>query len=239
MRVSLVAAHAAGQEVLMAAPTGTDTRSTKDEAVAAASDVKDEATGQARAVAHDAKAGATSVAETAKSQARDVTGQLQDQARTVLGDASTELEHQLDDRLRRMTGTARERTTQLQALADGRVDDAGVAADWARSAADHLGQLAERVESLGPRGVAEEAANFARRRPMAFLAGAAAAGFLVGRLVRNANQSQSQNGGGNGSQPGGMPYAEPVPALPAEGMATAPTGAAPVGSAIAPGPTGV
>ena len=62
---------------------------------------------------------------------------------------------------------------------------------------------------------------------MAFLAGAAAAGFLVGRLVRNA--SQSQNGDGNGSTPqlSGMPYAEPVPALPAEGMTTAPTGAAP------------
>jgi hypothetical protein len=223
----------------MATQAGTDTRSTKDEAVAAASDVKDEAAGQARAVAHDAKAGATSVAETAKAQARDVTGQLQDQARTVLGDASTELEHQLDDRLRRMTGTARERTTQLHALAEGRVEEAGVTADWARSAAEQLGQLAERAESLGPRGVAEEAANFARRRPMAFLAGAAAAGFLVGRLVRNA--SQSQNGDGNGSTPqlSGMPYAEPVPALPAEGMTTAPTGAAPVGSVIAPGPTGV
>jgi hypothetical protein len=221
----------------MATQAGTDTRSTKDEAVAAASDVKDEAAGQARAVAHDAKAGATSVADTAKAQARDVTGQLQDQARTVLGDASSELEDQLDDRLRRMTGTARERTTQLQALAEGRVDEAGATADWARSAADQLGQLAERVESLGPRGVAEEAANFARRRPMVFLAGAAAAGFLVGRLVRNAGQSQ--DGDGRTPQAVGAPYAEPVPALPAEGMTTAPTGAAPVGSVIAPGPTGV
>ena len=151
--------------------------------------MKDEAAGQAQAVGREAKAGATEVVETAKAQARDVSGQLQEHARTVMGDASSELETQLDERLRRLTGAAKERTGELHALAEGRVDEAGAAADWARTAAEQIERLADRAQQLGPKGVADEVATFARRRPLAFLAGAAAAGFVVGRLARNAGQS--------------------------------------------------
>ena len=65
----------------------------------------------------------------------------------------------------------------------------GAAADWARTAAEQIERLADRAQQLGPKGVADEVATFARRRPLAFLAGAAAAGFVVGRLARNAGQS--------------------------------------------------
>jgi hypothetical protein len=219
--------------------TGTET-STKDEAVAAAADVKDEAAGQAKAVGQDAKAGVTAVAETAKVQARDVGGQLQDHARTVMGDASSELESQLQDRLRRLAGAARERTGQLQVLAEGRTDDAGPAADWARTAAEQIERLADRAQELGPKGVADEAANFARRRPMVFLAGAAAAGFVVGRLVRNAGQGSGEaNGSGSVDTLTSGGAAQAMPALPAEGTAIGGGVVPPVGALTGTGPTDV
>jgi hypothetical protein len=37
--------------------------------------------------------------------------------------------------------------------------------------------------------VAEEVTDFARRRPLVFLAGAGAAGFLVGRMIKNGRSS--------------------------------------------------
>ena len=58
-----------------------------------------------------------------------------------------------------------------------------------RTAAEQLGRIADRAQELGPKGVADEVAHFARRRPLVFLAGAAATGFVVGRIARNAGES--------------------------------------------------
>jgi hypothetical protein len=163
---------------------------------------------QAKAVGEEAKTSAAAIAGTAKEQAKEVGGQLQEQTRTVVHRATSELEQQLDERLRRLAGSAQERTQQLQALAEGRAEEAGPAADWARTASEQIGRLAGRVEELGPRGVADEVATFARRRPLVFLAGAAAAGFVVGRVVRNAGQAS------NGASQAGPADDQPVAALP-------------------------
>jgi hypothetical protein len=200
--------------------------STKDQAVAAASDVKDEAAGQAKAVGQEAKAGATAVAETAMEQAHEVGVQLQEQVRTVVGQATSELEHQLDDRLQRVAETARTQSRQLHALAEGRTDEAGAAADMVRTAAEQLGRIAERAQELGPKGVADEVASFARRRPLVFLASAAATGFVVGRIARNAGKATSD---GNGASPSST-AGEPLAALPAD------TASAALGAPTVPGP---
>ena len=110
----------------------------------------------------------------------------------------------------------RSATGELHALAEGRVDEAGAAADWARTAAEQIERLADRAQQLGPKGVADEVATFARRRPLAFLAGAAAAGFVVGRLARNAGQSTESGTASSTSSTTSLPEPGPAPALPAE-----------------------
>jgi hypothetical protein len=66
-----------------------------------------------------------------------------------------------------------------------------------RQGSEAAERLASRLEHGGVDAVMADARAFARRRPGAFLLGAATVGFVAGRLVRNLN-------GGNESTPGGM-----------------------------------
>jgi hypothetical protein len=54
--------------------------------------------------------------------------------------------------------------------------------------------MADRVDELGVQGVVEEVTDLARRRPVLFLAGAATAGILVGRMARAGKEAQSADG---------------------------------------------
>jgi hypothetical protein len=76
-------------------------------------------------------------------------------------------------------------------LADGRTQEAGGTRDYARQAATTLQEWAGRVESRGFQGLTRDLEQVARRRPGTFLAGAAAAGFVLGRLVRSSSGSES------------------------------------------------
>ena len=87
---------------------------------------------------------------------------------------------------------------QLQAIADGRTDEAGPFAGYAQHAADRIGALAERLQTGGARGVVEDTTDFARRRPGLFLVGAVGAGFLAGRLVRSGKAAVDEQGSAAG-----------------------------------------
>jgi hypothetical protein len=92
--------------------------------------------------------------------------------------------------------------------------------------------VADYLADRGPEGLLSEVTDFARRRPAAFLATAAAAGFLVGRLGKGVWKAKSADNG-TGSAAGTRPRAteryEPVPVTPQwmEPPATA-TGVAPI-----------
>jgi ElaB/YqjD/DUF883 family membrane-anchored ribosome-binding protein len=137
-----------------------------------------ELTGTARSEARD-------LVDTTRGQASRVADEAVAQARTVVEDA-TELLH---DEARHQTDRAAERMhemgDQLQALAEGRPEDAGPMDDYARRAAAEVTRFADRIEEQGFDGVVRDVETFARRRPALFLAGAAVAGLLVGRLGRN------------------------------------------------------
>lgn len=135
--------------------------------------------------------------------AREAAGRAQQRAQEVAGEAAQEaksLALQARDRLRvqadeqaRQAGAALERMAeQLEALADGRVNEAGPLIDYTRDAAGRARQLATRMENLGVDGMARELSDYARRRPGRFLLGAAAAGLVVGRLGRNVSSSDGQ-----------------------------------------------
>lgn len=161
---------------------------------------------EARDVASTAVEHAREVAGVATEQAASVASQAMDQARTAVGGASDEVREQLEQRLRDLAGTARGTAGELQALCEGRPDDAGRTRDLARQASSHLERMADRAEEIGVQGVVQEVGDFARRRPLVFLAGAAAAGVVVGRLAK---AGKASSGGGGSSSPAGLDGALP------------------------------
>ena len=66
------------------------------------------------------------------------------------------------------------------------------AADAVYDAADRLYSLASDIDSRGLSAVLDDLQAFARRRPGAFLVGAAVAGFGIGRAVRASSGDDSQ-----------------------------------------------
>jgi hypothetical protein len=70
----------------------------------------------------------------------------------------------------------------------------GPASDLAKQAADKLGDLAEWLGRREPGDLVQEVRALARRRPGAFLLGAAAAGVLAGRLTRGAVDANRDTG---------------------------------------------
>jgi len=200
------------------------TTSTRETAQRAAADTTSTAADQAKAVSGTATDQAKKVADEAKSQMTSLSSQAKDHASSVLSSTSDELHQQLGDRLGRASSMARERSQQLQALAEGRIDDAGPLKDWAAEASQRLRRLADRADELGPRGVVDEVSDFARRRPAAFLLRAGIAGVVVGRMARAGKDVSGSNG------------SESAPALPAEAMPDA-YGTVGANGALAPLPT--
>jgi uncharacterized protein YjbJ (UPF0337 family) len=173
--------------------TTDQSQGTADQAKAAASETAGKAAEQGKEVARAAASQATEVKEHAKEQLGNVTDEAKNQAQKVLSTTTSEVEAQLEQRLGDAATLARTTAGELQALADGRPEDAGRSGELVRQAGQRLEHLADRADELGVRGVAEEAADLARRRPVAFLAGAVATGFLVGRIARAGREVQSSS----------------------------------------------
>lgn len=207
-------------------------------AVQAAGDAAGVAAEQSRNVASTATEQAKAVASQATVQARSVTDEARQQASRVVGDASTELRSQMEQRLSQLVDSTRGASEQLRALHEGRTDEAGRAGDLARQASDQLGSLAERADELGVKGVTEEVARFARRRPVAFLAAAGVAGVVAARLMRSmqATSGDSASSSVGVQQPGlaarvGSTEARQDISSPAElGSLDGPTGAVVAGA---------
>lgn len=192
------------------ATTPSSGTSTTEAAKSAAADTAGTAVEQGKAVAGHATDQAKDVAAGAKEQLGAVTTQAKDQAQRVMSTATSEIGTQAEQRLGTATSAARDTAGQLRALLDGRTDEAGRMKDLAEQAHQRLDYYADRADELGVQGVVEEISDFARRRPVAFLAGAATAGFLAGRLARAGKEVQS-SGGSSGSS--SELYGSSTPAL--------------------------
>jgi len=146
--------------------------------------VADAASSAAADTAATARDGVKDVAGETVTQAKAVAGEAHRQVSSLVEQAKTELSTQADDRTRQAAGGLRTLASQVDALANGRPDDSGPFAGLLNDAHGRMSSFAERLESAGPRGVAEDVSDFARRRPIVFLAAAVGTGFLVGRLAR-------------------------------------------------------
>lgn len=138
---------------------------------------------------------AQQVGETAMEQARSVAEQAKERSLDAAAKLGESLHAKGDEEAARFAGNLRRASAELRSMAEQQgepVYQAGVVHSVARQGADATERLADRIEGGGFDGVMADFRSFARRRPGAFLLGAAATGFVAGRLGRSIPAVQSE-----------------------------------------------
>jgi vacuolar-type H+-ATPase subunit H len=138
-----------------------------------------------------AKDRADDVAQNAKTEARGVASDAKDQAADVLHKSREELRERASDQTKTLSSTLGDLAGQLDTMADGSDDPKAQVAQLAKSAAGQLQKSADRLDDGGFDGLVDDMKRFARNRPGAFLLGAVATGFAVGRLAKHADLQQA------------------------------------------------
>jgi hypothetical protein len=168
-------------------PTGT-TGST------GATGTTDTAKQEAGQVASTAAESGQRVAGTAKDQGQRVASEAADQARNLVHETRSQIREQAGSQQQRAAGSLRQIGDELQSMA-GRSEQSGVGAQLVQQASQRVQDIAGWLDSRDPEGLLDDVRSFARRRPGAFLLGAAVAGLAAGRLTRagvdQARQSSS------------------------------------------------
>jgi hypothetical protein len=159
---------------------------------------------EGRRVADDAARGTKQVAGVAATEAASVAQEAKDQARSLWDQTSSQLSSQAADQKETLVSWLRNLADELSSMADAAPrgsngseaassGQAGVATGFAQRGADYAQRTASWLGDREPSAVLDEVGSFARRRPGAFLALAAAAGIVVGRLTRGLTSSQGDD----------------------------------------------
>ncbi len=148
----------------------------------------------------EAKEDARQIAASVWSRGGEVTEQLSTQGRSLVQETRAQIQTQARAGTERTAQALRQFGGQAQALAEGRPEEAPQLAEYAwkiadscYGAADRIYGLADDIDQRGFGSVLQDVQSFARRRPGAFLLGAVALGFGVGRLAQaNAEQDEEE-----------------------------------------------
>ena len=182
---------------------GGSTTSTMDKANEAAQTAKDQA-GQ--------------VADKAKQEAGTVVAEAKTQTKHLAREAKSQLQQQVDDGAQKVAGSLRSVGEELETMAGAAHDSNALAATAVREVGTRAGSLATRIEQGGVQSLASDVRRFAAQRPGLFLAGALAAGVVVGRMVRNVDLNEVKDavtGDGSSNEGSSSPTGAP-----ANGMST-------------------
>lgn len=133
------------------------------------------------------------VAGTAKQEAADVVAEAKGKATDLLSDVKTQADEQSKTQLKNLASKIGELADELDDLVRGS-ESSGTVTDAAQQLADRTRQLSSHLDGRQPLDLLEDVRGFARRRPVAFLGGAAVAGVLAGRLTRGAKAAQDSDG---------------------------------------------
>jgi len=171
----------------------------------------------ARQTAGTAADQARSVAGTAKEEVGNVAAEAQRQARDLFGELTTQVSDQSKTQLTRVVSLLSSAGDELQQMASGGGGGTGPATDLVRQAATRLQSFSTHLEGHEPAELLDQLRSFARRRPGAFLLGAAATGLLAGRLTKaaRADGDESASSATTASRPvvPATPRATPSPAV--------------------------
>ncbi len=142
----------------------------------------------------------SAVGETAKDGAINVAHAAQEQARTALQQVQDDLRGRADAEAGRFAERLHATGRQLSSMADAS-EDQGVMPTIVREGAGAVERLGTRLDEGGLDAVMSDVRRWARRSPGSFLLGAAALGFVAGRVARHLSSNGPQQVPSNGSQP--------------------------------------
>lgn len=125
------------------------------------------------------------VAETAKQQASEVVSDAKFQAQALLGETRSQLSDQALSQRDRATDTLRSFGSELRTMAE-QGGQSGLASSLAKQGSELTDKAATFLSERDPAQLLDELRSLARRRPGAFLVGAALAGVVAGRVSRGA-----------------------------------------------------
>lgn len=148
---------------------------------------------EAADVARTAAQSGSEVAGTVGDQARRVTAETTQQARDLVEEGKNQLTDQARDGQRKAAESLHTLSDQLQEMSQTS-EGTGLAPELVQQAAERTRTVASWLDQHEPGDLLTEVRTFARRKPGVFLAGAALAGILAGRLTRGVVASQSESG---------------------------------------------
>lgn len=154
------------------------TNDTGGTAAKVAGTAKDEAAGLAHAAADSSQG----LLEEVRHETAGVAHTAAGQARDLFGEARAGLTSQASDQQVKAAASLRSLGDELGRMAES--SEGGMAADLVRQVSERTEGVATWLEDREPGDVLSEVAEFARRRPGVFLALAAGAGVVAGRLTR-------------------------------------------------------
>lgn len=173
------------------APAGPRTRAVASTATEQGQRVAGEARAQGQEVAAVATDEAREVAGLVREQATQLTQELSGQGRILYEETRQQVAEQAEVQTQALAVALHRWGDETQALLEGRPAEAGTVGTYARQCADRFHQAASEIEIRGVSGLVEEVGDLARRRPAAFLLGAALIGFGGGRLLRSGGSGGS------------------------------------------------
>jgi hypothetical protein len=138
-------------------------------------------------------------AEVARDEMSHVADTARDEMRSFADEAKTHVRERVDQQGAQLGDAVREFGGQLTGMASAVDDPHQASARAVRQIGERVTGVADRFEQQGVDGLLEDIKRFARRHPGQFIAGAAAAGFVVGRVLRNVDTTavtdQMRSGG--------------------------------------------
>ena len=143
-----------------------------------------------------AKDQAKHVAGVATDEAKSVAGDVREQARGLLHETTSQVQDQSRTQRDRLVETLRTFSDDLDGMAE---QSSGIASGAAREVANRARSFSQQLDGREPAELLDDLRSFARRRPGMFLAGAAIAGVVVGRVLRGTRDAaQGSTSSGNG-----------------------------------------
>lgn len=126
---------------------------------------------------------AREVAATAKEEAGHVAEEAKQQATDLFRELSSDLREQAAIQQEKIAQNLRSISDEFRSMAES-APAQGTAVSWVRQAGHQAGGMADWLGDRDPGSLLAEVKGFARQRPGTFLALAAGAGLLAGRLAR-------------------------------------------------------
>jgi hypothetical protein len=180
-------------------PGGSSVARTSTEAGEQSRELAATAASEATNVGRSAQDAAQTVARDLREGMGEVTTELRDQARHMIDETTTQLRTKADDQTASFADRVGQFAEELRALSSGHPDQADTARRYLDQAGAVLADVAGQLRRKDFEGLVGDVQRFARRRPGAFLAATAAAGFAAGRLIRSAKDEVQASPGGEGS----------------------------------------